>query len=165
MRGEPRLDAGEAEKGFVKVVGGVGRGYMPFGERLLSLALMGVNPPECMDAGVRSCVLLDFTFSTRGPRGPGEPLRSTAGDLGGTSGGNPWSSPEVTVFTFSSGFGVAVGLGIGESGFPGPFSTSEEMSGFCACVCAADGPVTHDTIASPKGPNRQFVPGALHDLS
>jgi hypothetical protein len=26
MRGDPRLDAGEAEKGFVKVVGGVGRG-------------------------------------------------------------------------------------------------------------------------------------------
>lgn len=162
MRGEPRLDAGEPEKGFVNDVGGVGRGYMPFGERRLSLALMGVKPPECPDAGVRSCVLLDLRLSTRGP---GESLRSQAGDLGGTSGGNSWSSLELTVLTLSTGFGVAVGLRIGESGFPEPLSTSEDMGGVGDCFCTGDGPVTHETMASPKGPDRQFVPGALHDRS
>jgi hypothetical protein len=135
---------------------------MPFGDRLLSLALMGVKPPECMDAGVRSCVLLDLRLSTSGP---GEPLRSTTGDLGGTSGGSSWSWFELTVLTLSRGFGVVVGLRIGDSGFPGPLSTSEELGGVGACFCTGDGPVTHETIASPKGPNRQFVPGALHDLS
>jgi hypothetical protein len=41
----------------------------------------GVLPPDVIDAGVISWVLLGFEFRTRGV---GEPLRSAAGDLGGT---------------------------------------------------------------------------------
>ena len=79
--GEPRLEAGDAElNGFVKAVGGVERG-MVFGDRRKSTALKGVFPADVMVAGVISCVLLAFELSTRGA---GEPLRSTAGDFGGT---------------------------------------------------------------------------------
>lgn len=82
IRGEPRLDEGDADaKGFVNVVGGVGSAVIPLGERRLSTALMGVLPPDVKEAGVMSCVLLVFELSTRGD---GEPLRSTAGDFGGT---------------------------------------------------------------------------------
>lgn len=81
-RGDPRADAGDAEaKGLVKVVRGVGSGRMPLGERRLSTALSGVNPPDIADAGVISCVLLDFVLKINGV---GDPRRSTAGDLGGT---------------------------------------------------------------------------------
>lgn len=83
-RGDPRLDAGEAAvNGLMHVVGGVGRG-MALGERRMSTVLRGVFPPDVIDAGVMSWVLLAFEFSTRGA---GEPLRSTAGDFGGTCGG------------------------------------------------------------------------------
>jgi hypothetical protein len=79
--GEPRLDAGDAVlKGFVNTVGGVGRGMWP-GDRRASAALRGVFPPDVVDAGVISWVLLALEVRMRGA---GEPLRSTAGDLGGT---------------------------------------------------------------------------------
>jgi hypothetical protein len=79
--GDPRLEAGDAVlNGFVNMVGGVGRAMWP-GERRLSTALRGVLPPDVIDAGVISWVLLGFEFRTRGV---GEPLRSAAGDLGGT---------------------------------------------------------------------------------
>jgi hypothetical protein len=85
MRGDPRLDEGEAAKGFVKAEGGVGNGVNPFGERLISTALSGVPEPDVMVAGVMSCVLLLFGCSTSGA---GEPSRSPACILGGTSGGS-----------------------------------------------------------------------------
>lgn len=65
----------------MKVEGGVGRPMPPFGDRRRSIALKGVTPPEPVDAGVASCVLLAFEFRTNGA---GEPLRSAAGDFGGT---------------------------------------------------------------------------------
>jgi hypothetical protein len=79
--GDPRFDDGDAVlKGLVNAVGGVGRG-MALGDLRMSMALRGVFPPEVMVAGVVSCDLLAFELSMRGA---GEPLRSTAGDFGGT---------------------------------------------------------------------------------
>jgi hypothetical protein len=79
--GDPRLDDGDAVlKGLVNAVGGVGRG-MALGDLRMSMALRGVFPPDVMVAGVASCDLLAFELSMRGA---GEPLRSTAGDFGGT---------------------------------------------------------------------------------
>lgn len=85
MRGDPRLEDGEAEKGFVKEEGGVGKGVIPFGDRLTSTALSGVTEPDVMVAGVMSCVLLLFGCSTKEA---GEPARSPTYSLGGTSGGS-----------------------------------------------------------------------------
>jgi hypothetical protein len=151
-RGDPRLDAGEAVlKGLMKVVGGVGRG-IALGDRRLSAALRGVFPPEVIEAGVMSCVLLALEFSMRGA---GEPLRSAAGDLGGTRGGSSRSSLKLVVLTFKSGLGLAIGLMIGDSGLVTALGVSD----------AEVGPVTQETIASPNGPTRQFVPGALQDRS
>jgi hypothetical protein len=161
-RGDPRLDAGEAAlNGLMNVVGGVGRG-MAFGDRRMSIALRGVFPPEVMDAGVMSCVLLAFEFSMRGA---GEPLRSTAGDFGGTCGGISESPVKLAVSTFSSGFGLVMGLIIGDSGFVAVLGVSEIAGVFCWESLTGEGPVTQDTMASPNGPARQFVPGALQDLS
>lgn len=140
--------------------GGVGRGKVAFGERLSS-ALSGVFPPDVKEAGVMSCVLLAFELRTRGA---GEPFRSTAGDFGGTCGGSP-SPGKLAVSTFNSGLGLAIGLRIGDSGFPAIFEVSEEIGAVGGWVRTGEGPVTQDTIASPKGPTFQFVPGALHDLS
>ena len=141
--------------------GGVGRGIVVLGDRL-STTLNGVTPLDVIDAGVKSCVLLAFEFSTRGA---GEPLRSTAGDLGGTCGGNSISPGKLAVSTFSNGFGLAMGLMIGDNGFPGALSVSEEIGEVVCWDRTGEGPVTQETIASPKGPALQFVPGALHDLS
>lgn len=110
--------------------GGVGSGMMLFGDRL-STALSGVFPPDVMEAGVRSWVLLAFEFSTRGA---GEPLRSTAGDLGGTCGGNSASAEKLAVSTFNNGFGLATGLMIGDRGFPGALRASEGSGGVVCCA-------------------------------
>jgi hypothetical protein len=161
--GDPRLDAGDAaRKGLVNTVGGVGSGRIVFGERRISTALKGVFPPEVIEAGVKSCVLLAFEFSMRGV---GEPLRSTAGDFGGTCGGNSRSPGKLAVSTLSVGFGLAIGLTMGDKGFPEALGVSREVAGVFCSDWVAEGPVTHETIASPKGPALQFVPGALHDLS
>lgn len=88
---------------------GVDSSVPVFGERLASAALRGVDPPDVADAGVVSGVLLDLELSFRGA---GDPLRSTEGDLGGTSGGNVG----LTVSTFRDG--LAPGLKIGDSGRP-----------------------------------------------
>lgn len=88
---------------------GVGRRAPVFGDRLTSAALTRVAPPDTADPGVMSAVLLDLELSLSGE---GEPLRSIAGDLGGTSGG----AMELAVFTLRGGF--APGLKIGESGLP-----------------------------------------------
>lgn len=110
--GDARFDDGEGTwNGLEKAEGGVGRGMTPLGDRRSSDALWGLTPPDDMDAGVMSCVLLDFEWRTRGA---GEPLRSRAGDLGGTCGG----SSKLVVSTLSKGFGVAPGLRIGDKGFP-----------------------------------------------
>lgn len=160
-RGDPRLDAGDAAlNGFVNAEGGVGRG-MACGDRRASTALKGVFPPEVMD-GVMSCVLLAFEFSMRGE---GEPLRSTAGDLGGTCGGSSRSPGTLAVSTFNSGFGLERGLIIGDSGFAEALGVSDTMTGVVCWDWVGEGPVTQETMASPKGPTLQLVPGALQDLS
>jgi hypothetical protein len=67
---------------------------LPLGERLRSIALKGVLPPEVVDAGVVSCGRLAFEFRMRGA---GDVLRSTAGDLGGTCGRRSLSSSMLAV--------------------------------------------------------------------
>jgi len=161
-RGEPRLDAGEAVlNGLMNVVGGVGSG-MALGDRRVSAALRGVFPPDVMEAGVMSCVLLAFELSTRGV---GEPLRSTVGDFGGTCGGSSSSPPKLVVSTFRSGLGLVIGLIMGDNGFAVAFGVSEKAGVVCCEELPGEGPVTQETIASPNGPARQLVPGALQDLS
>jgi hypothetical protein len=112
--GEPRRSSAPGDpalKGFEMADRGVGSGPFTFGDRLLSSALGGVIPPEWRVDGVISCVLLDFGLSLRGL---GELLRS-AGDFGGTSGGN--SSASITaVSTFNVGFMLTPGLRIGDNG-------------------------------------------------
>lgn len=149
IRGELRGDAVRNE--FDTAEEGVGRCAPVFGERLMSEALTGVAPPDAACAGVVSGVLLDLELSFRGA---GEPLRSMAGDLGGTWGGDE----ELTVSTFKEGF--APGLRIGESGRPAALFDSREV-GVACCTRTGDGPVTQETIASPNGQALQFVPGAL----
>lgn len=123
--GEPRLEAGDAVlNGFVKAVGGVERG-MVFGDRRKSIALSGVFPAEVIVAGVMSCVLLALELSIRGA---GEPLRSPAGDFGGTWGGKS-RSPRVAVSSFSVGLGLAMGLMIGDSGFAEALGVSVDAAG------------------------------------
>jgi hypothetical protein len=127
-RGDPRLDAGDAVlKGLMNMVGGVGRG-IAFGDRRLSTALRGVFPPEVMEAGVMSCVLLALELSIRGA---GEALRSTAGDFGGTRGGNSRSSLKLVVLTFRSGLGLAIGLMIGDNGLVAAFGVSDAARVSC----------------------------------
>lgn len=145
--GELRGDA--CRKGCGAAEDGVGSSAPVFGERRTSNALMGVAAADVADADVVSCVLLDLELSLRGV---GEPLRSIAGDFGGTSGGEEGFS----VLTLRDGF--APGLKIGDSGLVvGDTDTS--------CVMMGEGPVMHEIIASPKGPDLQAVPGALFDLS
>jgi hypothetical protein len=124
VRGDPRFDAGEAAlNGFEKAEGGVERGILPFGDLWKLIALSGVLPAEVIDAGVTSCGLLLLEFRTSGA---GEALRSMAGDLGGTCGGSSRSSSKLAVSTFNAGFGIALGLSIGDNGFPGTLCNSEE---------------------------------------
>src|SRR5690349_20348435 len=91
------LDGEPALKGFDIADSGVGSGGLTLGERLLSRALRGVVMPEVAEAGVVSCVRLDLEFSFRGE---GDPLRSGAGDLGGTSAGSSMVSRTLLVSTF-----------------------------------------------------------------
>lgn len=105
--GESRGDAALKECDIVEE--GIGKRAPVFGDRLISAVLIGVAPPDVADPGVTSAVLLDLQLSFRGA---GEPLRSIAGDLGGTSGG----ATELAVSTLRDGF--APGLKIGESGRP-----------------------------------------------
>jgi hypothetical protein len=59
-----------------------------------------------------------------------------------------------------------MGLMMGDSGFAVGLGVSAGAPGvLCFDSVTGDGPVTQETKASPKGPARQFVPGALHDLS
>lgn len=148
--GESRGDA--VRKEFEMVDEGVGSINPVFGEGLTSAALSGVTPPDLADAGVVSGVRLDLKLSLRGA---GEPLRSMAGDFGGTWGGNDG----FTVSTLSNGF--APGLRIGESGRPEALIVSWEKMEFICCARTGEGPVIQEVIASPKGPALQFVPGAL----
>jgi hypothetical protein len=135
---------------------------LPFGDLRRSIALNGVPPPEVIDASVVSCGLLALEFMTSGT---GEPLRSTAGDFGGTCGGSSLSTSKLAVSTFNKGFGVAPGLRIGDNGLPGILSNSEKRGALAWWVFTGEGPVTQAIIASPNGPALQFVPGALQDLS
>lgn len=105
--GESRGDAALKECDTAEE--GVGRSAPVFGERLMSAAPTRVAPPDVADPGVVSAVRLDLELSLRGA---GEPLRSMAGDLGGTSGGDVG----LAVSTLRDGF--APGLKIGESGLP-----------------------------------------------
>lgn len=105
--GEFRGDAARKECDAVEE--GVGRSAPVLGERLTSIELCGVVPPDVADAGVVSGVLLVFELSLRGA---GEALRSIAGDLGGTSGGDEG----FTISTLRDGF--TPGLRIGGSGWP-----------------------------------------------
>ena len=172
-RGEARrsitLDGDPTLKGFETAERGVGNAALAFGERRASIALSGVTPPELMDPGVISCVLLDLELRISGA---GEPLRSVAGDLGGTSGGLSRPSSALVVSTFNAGLGLTLGLRMGDKGFP----TGAEASSFVIGIfvelretpssdCIYEGPVTQDIRASPKGPALQLVPGALLDLS
>jgi hypothetical protein len=150
--GESRGDAALKECDTAEE--GVDRRVPVFGDRLISAALTGVTPPDTADPGVTSAVLLDLELSLRGA---GEPLRSMAGDLGGTSGG----AVELAVSTLRDGF--APGLKIGESGLPLLLSLRDV--GVACCVRTGDGPVMQEIIASPKGPDLQAVPGALLDRS
>jgi hypothetical protein len=170
--GEPRcshaLDGDPALNGFDIADRGVGSAPCTLGDRRFSKALMGVMPPGVAFAGVVSCDRLDFVLSLRGL---GEPLRSAAGDLGGTSGRDSTSSWMTSVSTFKAGFDMTPGLRIGDSGFPKVTDGSkrlgcsgEEKKKECSS-CAGEGPVTQDIRASPKGPALQFGPGALLDRS
>lgn len=130
-RGEPRFDAGEeAEKGFEKADGGVGRGMMLLGDRLRSTELEGVILPDIdvMDVDVVSWGLLGLVARTRGV---GEGLRSTTGDFGGTAGGFS-ELAVVLVSSLRTGLGVAPGLRIGDSGLPGAVYTSEVRKTLCS---------------------------------
>ena len=75
------------------------------------------------------------------------------------------------MLTFSVGFEVKPGLRIGDSGLPKVTDGSNRLDcsglgGARLCSSSAgEGPVTRDMSASPNGPARQFVPGALLDLS
>jgi hypothetical protein len=70
------------------------------------------------------------------------------------------------VSTLNSGFGLAMGLMMGESGLAEILGVSEHIAGVVCCDSRpGEGPVTQETMASPNGPARQFVPGALQDLS
>lgn len=129
---------------------GVGRCAPVFGERLISAAVTGVAPPDAADTAFTSAVLLDLELSFRGA---GEPLRSIAGDFGGTSGGDA----RLATSTLRDGF--APGLKIGESDLPLLLSYREV--GVACCVSTGEGPVTQEINASPKGPALQAVPGAL----
>lgn len=163
LEGEPTL------KGFEMAERGVGNGPLTLGERRKSAALCGVLPPDVRDAGVMSWGLLDFECKTRGA---GDPLRSRAGDFGGTWGGISGASMSLLVSTFSNG--LTVGLRIGDNGFPIGiafaisilFTWEDSEPGEIPCsegIC--EGPVTQDIRASPNGPALQLVPGALLDLS
>lgn len=144
--GESRGDA--CRKGFDTAEDGVGRSVPVLGDCLMSA---GVNPPEAVDAGVCNCDLLVLEVSFKGA---GEPLRSSVGDLGGTSGGFTVSTLRV---------GLAPGLKIGDSCRPARLGDS--CIGFASCATMGDGPVMQEIIASPNGPALQAVPGALLDLS
>jgi hypothetical protein len=48
---------------------------------------------------------------------------------------------------------------------PGAFRVSAERGVVACCFKTGEGPVTQETMASPKGLTLQLVPGALHDLS
>jgi hypothetical protein len=73
---------------------------------------------------------------------------------------------KLAVSTLNSGFGLPMGLRMGDSGFAEALGVSEDMPGVDCCDSRpGEGPVTQDTMASPNGPTRQFVPGALVDLS
>lgn len=147
----------------MKAEGGVGRGMLLFGDRRWwSMALSGVAPPELIDAGVASCGLLTFEVKTSGA---GEHLRSASGDFGGTRGGISGSSRMPPVSSLSKGLGVAPGLRIGDSGLPQTLGGSEQGGKLQYWVCTGEGPVTQAIMASPNGPDRQFVPGALQERS
>lgn len=163
IRGGPRFDDGDAtEKWFENADRDVRRGTVALVGRLLSTALRGVFPPEGRDAGVMSWDLLVLELRVKRA---GEPLRSIAGNLGGTSGGSSTSSGTVAVSTFNDGLGLAPGLGIGDISFLGTLWVSKEKGRVNCCAGTGEGPVTRDIIASPNGPDLQLVPGALQDLS
>jgi hypothetical protein len=164
------LDGDPALKGFEIAERGVGNAALELGDRRDSRALRGVVPPDVIEAGVISCVLLVFGLRTRGA---GEPLRSRAGDLGGTSGRISTPSVMLVVSTFKAGL-AWLGLRMGERGLPIGAEASSLMrleSSDVAAVAAFcsdgiyEGPVTQAMRASPKGPVLQLVPGALLDLS
>lgn len=169
------LEGDPALKGFEMAERGVGKAPLKFGERRVSKALSGVFPPDGSDAGVINCedrfddnwVLLDFECKTSGA---GDPLRSRAGDFGGTCGGISMPSRMLLVSTFNAG--LTLGLKIGDRGFPTGAEASStimletsvgpDASGSDAMY---EGPVTQAMRASPNGPVLQPVPGALLDLS
>lgn len=82
--GEPRrstaLEGEAAPKGVDTVDSGVALGRLALGDRLVSIVLVGV-PPGVIMADAMSCIFPDFALSLRGP---GDALRSTDGDFGGT---------------------------------------------------------------------------------
>jgi hypothetical protein len=176
--GEPRrsdrLEGDAALNGFEIADSGVGNG---FGDRRVSIALCGVMPPDVIEAGFMSWVLLGFEVSRRGAgepllKGAGDSLRDAEGDFGGTSGGISTPSRILLVSTFKAGF--TPGLNIGDNGFPTGAETSILLVGkvsidsgkyVCCCNCISVGPVTQAMRASPNGPALQLVPGALLDLS
>lgn len=84
-----------------------------------------------MDAGVMSCGRLDLEVRTRGA---GEAFRSIAGDFGGTWGGNSRSCTKVAVLTFSAGFGLALGLRMGDNGLVDVGIISEVRGGVFCCA-------------------------------
>lgn len=136
-----------------------GEANVAFGDRRGSIVVV--------EAGVVSVCLLDLVLSL----GTGEPLRSDSGDFGGTAGGKSNGVRMAgSVSTFSKGF-WAPGLRIGDSGFPnGPpeassLGTSAGLTVVDVAECMKEGPVTAEIRASPNGPARQLVPGALLDRS
>ena len=157
MEGEATL------KGFELADRGVGKGAFTLGDRRVSKTFPENMVPGVVEAGVVSCGRLDLVFSLRGL---GEPLRSAAGDFGGTWGGNSPSSWITSVSTLRAGLADTPGLRIGDRGFPKEALTCSEVGRVAAgSGWAGEGPVTHDIKASPNGPFLQFVPGALLDRS
>jgi hypothetical protein len=160
-RGEFRFDAGDAvEKGFDTAKEGVVIVVPVLGDRLGSEALSGVWPPD--EIGVRVDLLgLELSLA-----GDGEPLRSTEGDLGGTRGGSSkWSGTLMVSSLNTVVLGLTPGLMMGERGLPVLLGWSDPKGDGACGAKTGEGPVTHDIIASPKGPDLQFVPGALKERS
>ena len=172
IRGEIRdskaLEGDAVLNGFDIAESGVGYGGFTFGDRRKSSALCGVLPPDVTEAGVVNCGRLDLEWRVRGA---GEPLRSTLGDLGGTSGGSSTLSRILVVSTFKDGFTLGLrigdnGLPIGAAGSSLPVCTmSEEPGDIPRSATMCMGPVTQAIIASPNGPVLQLVPGALLERS
>ena len=161
IRGEFRFDAGDAAgRGFDAAEEGAVAEAPVFGDRLGSEALSGVWPPD--ETGVSVDLLgRELSFA-----GDGEPLRSTEEGLGGTRGGSSKWSGTLVVSSFNTVvLGLTPGLMMGDSGRPVLLGWSDPKGDAMCGAKTGEGPVTHDIIASPKGPDLQFVPGALKDRS